>query len=210
MRRAIALGFLLHLAACAAVPGDQSGVSSIAAVRAGASASRVAVEGVVTVTPGTFDAGFALQDASGGIYVTDGGGVALASGDRARVEGRFTLASGQASLADAKVNRLGEGAAVVAHEIATGVAGPSSEGRLIVARGTMTGAVVDDQPWGWKFYLDDGSGALLIFVAAATGIDLKHLRAGDQLRITGFSGRYAEHTEFLPRTAADIAAAGPR
>jgi hypothetical protein len=66
--------------------------------------------------------------------------------------------------------------------------------------------VIDDPPWGWKVYLDDGSGPLLAFIATATRIDARALRAGQQLRIVGFSGRYERHTELLPRGPGDLTA----
>jgi hypothetical protein len=43
--------------------------------------------------------------------------------------------------------------------------------------------VIDDQPHGWKIYLDDGSGPLLVFIATATRINVKPLRAGQQLAL---------------------------
>jgi hypothetical protein len=86
--------------------------------------------------------------------------------------------------------------------------GPATEGRLIRVQGRIIGAVVDDLPWGWKIHLDDGSGRLLVFVATATRIDVKALRAGQRLRVTGFSGRYEQHTELLPRGPHDLADLG--
>jgi hypothetical protein len=75
---------------------------------------------------------------------------------------------------------------------------------LIAVRGRVI-EVVDDRPWGVKIYVDDGSGPLLVFVAAATGIDTSPCLPGVDVRVTGFSGRYATHTELLPRMTGDIA-----
>jgi hypothetical protein len=49
---------------------------------------------------------------------------------------------------------------------------------------------------------------LLVFIAAATRIDGTRYRAGQELRIVGFSGRFGDHTEVLPRGPSDIEA-GP-
>lgn len=204
-RGASLLCLILVLSACAAQPDNRAGVTPIATARMHAAGTRVIVEGIVTVKPGTLDAGFALQDASGGIYVSDGAGAVLAPGDRVRVEGPLATPNGQLAIDKATVVRIGEARVPTPLEVSTGKVGPATEGRLISVRGRVTGAIIDDQPFGWKLYVNDGSGALLIFVATATRIDLKNLGPGSLLRVTGFSGRYAEHTELLPRDAADIA-----
>jgi hypothetical protein len=69
-------------AGCAAPAGSPPAALPIAAARELATGSRVTVEGVVTVRAGTFDAGFALQDATGGIYVTRADGIAPEIGER--------------------------------------------------------------------------------------------------------------------------------
>jgi hypothetical protein len=50
----------------------------------------------------------------------------------------------------------------------------------------------------------------LVFVSAKTKIDVSGVRAGQSLRVVGFSGRYEQHTELLPRMPDDIAAASNR
>jgi len=59
----------ITIAGCAAADRDRRPASPIATARAQAIGSQVMVDGVVTVAPRTFDDGFAMQDASGGIYV---------------------------------------------------------------------------------------------------------------------------------------------
>ena len=191
-------------AGCAAPAGSPPAALPIAAARELATGSRVTVEGVVTVRAGTFDAGFALQDATGGIYVTRADGIAPEIGERLRVEGRAVAPHSQAGVEPAALVALGIANSPVPLESATGAVGPATEGRLVAVRGRVTGDVIDDQPWGWKLYLDDGSGPLLIFVATGTHIDARVLRAGQNLRIVGFSGRYEQHTELLQRGPRDI------
>ena len=191
-------------AGCAAPAGPPPAALPIAAARELATGSRVTVEGVVTVRAGTFDAGFALQDATGGIYVTDARGMTPEIGERLRVDGRAVAPHAQAGIEPAALVALGIANSPAPLETTTGAVGPATEGRLIAVRGRVTGDVIDDQPWGRKLYLDDGSGPLLIFVATGTHIDARGLRAGQDLRIVGFSGRYEQHTELLPRGPRDI------
>jgi len=191
-------------AGCAAPAGLPPAALPIAAARELAPGARVTIEGVVTVRAGTFDAGFALQDATGGIYVTHARGTAPELGERLRVEGRAVAPHAQAGIEPAALVALGIANSPAPLETTTGAVGPATEGRLIAVRGRVTGDVIDDQPWGWKLYLDDGSGPLLIFVATGTHIDARVLRAGQNLRIVGFSGRYEQHTELLPRGPRDI------
>ena len=60
----------------------------------------------------------------------------------------------------------------------TGSANDTTEGRLVVVEGVITQAVSSDLPYGYKFYVDDGSGEIQIFVSASTGIALNELTAG--------------------------------
>ncbi|WP_327064697.1 hypothetical protein [Kitasatospora sp. NBC_01302] len=54
--------------------------------------------------------------------------------------------------------------------------------------------------------VDDGSGAVLIFVNVQTGIDVSRLALGDAVRVTGFSSRFDDHYEIDPRWPHDIEA----
>ncbi len=88
----------------------------------------------------------------------------------------------------------------------TGDIGPANEGKLVAVHSKIISDIVDDRPWGWKIYLDDGSGKLLVFIAPATKIDVSNFHAGQTLNVIGFSGRYEQNIELLPRTPADITA----
>lgn len=193
------------LNACVAVNVEQRSQMPVAAARMQSVGTPVIVDGVVSVSSGALDEGFAVQDASGGIYVSRTPGTALTVGDRVRVRGKIMMPDNQQiAIEPDGVDALGGGSAPAPLAIKTGAVGPATEGRLISVQGKIVAGVEDDQPWGWKIYLDDGSGRLLVFVNTATRIDVKPLRAGQQLRITGFSGRYEKHTELLPRGAGDI------
>jgi uncharacterized protein YdeI (BOF family) len=204
----ILLVVVLLLAACVAVNVKDVLEMPIAASRLQTAGTLVAVEGVVTVASGALDDGFALQDASGGIYVSRTRGAAVKTGERVRVSGEIILPNKQITIEPKQIDILGSGSVPAPVDIKTGAVGPATEGRLIRVQGKIIGKVEDDQPYGWKIYLDDGSGRLLVFVATATRIDIKPLRAGQLLRVTGFSGRYEQHTEVLPRGAGDVVPVG--
>lgn len=166
------------------------------------------VDGVVTVAPRTFDDGFALQDASADIYVARALDQAIELGSRVRVWGTLAAPDKRIRVEPTALQITGQGSAPAPLKVATGDVGPATEGRLIAVRGRVAGAILDDRPRGSKLYVNDGSGPLLVFIAAATSIDGTRYRAGQELRIVGFSGRFGDHTEVLPRGPSDIRA-GP-
>lgn len=208
---AIALVIAFLLSACVTVNVERSSHMPMAAARLQTVGTAVSVEGVVTVASGALDEGYAVQDASGGIYVSRTLGAAVKAGDQVRVSGKIILPdSKQIAIEPARIEALGKSSVPAPLEIKTGAVGPATEGRLIRVQGKIVADVEDDQPYGWKIYLDDGSGRLLVFVTTATRIDVKGLRAGHLLRVTGFSGRYEQHTEILPRGAEDVVHVGIR
>jgi hypothetical protein len=179
--------------------------SDIAAARA-AGAGDVRVRGTVTVATGTFDEGFALQDASGGVYMIRSPGGPYAMGERVEVEGSVTRKDGGLVIAPRVARRGGSGAVPAATRVTTGRPGAAAEGRLIDITGRVVRGPENDLPWGWKLWLDDGSGEALVFVSAAARIDVSAIRAGQQLGVTGLGARYEQHFEILPRRPADLRA----
>lgn len=206
----LVLSLVAIVTACTGTDGPERAAQPIAVVRTVAQSAQATIEGVVTVAAGTFDDGFAVQDATGGIYVTRAIGTAVKIGDRVRIAGRVVAPNNQAGVEPAAVTRMDASSVPAPINVKTGAVGSVTEGRLIVVRGQLADGVMDDQPWGWKLYVDDGSGPLLIFVATRTNIDVRGLRAGQPLRVTGFSGRYEQHTELLPRGPRDITAPNER
>jgi hypothetical protein len=76
----------------------------------------------------------------------------------------------------------------------------------------MTRPVSDDRPYGYKIFLDDGSGETQVFVPVSTGIDplaLPSLQAGQHLIVVGFSGRFNDTYEVIPRFSEDLVIASP-
>jgi DNA/RNA endonuclease YhcR with UshA esterase domain len=205
MRNLTAATAIALLAACASTPEPSPGAISIRQVRRLPLASGASVEGVVTVASGTFDGGFAVQDGTGGIYVLPPADSArYPAGTRLRVAGTVSDPQNQLAIQPSRIRVMGTGAIPDAHPIGTGAVDEPNEGLLIRVRGRVMGEVVDDRPWGWKLMLDDGSGALLVFVDAQAGIDVSAIRPGQWLQVTGYSGQYEEHREILPRTQSDL------
>lgn len=163
------------------------------------------VAGVVTVASGTFDGGFAVQDATGGIYVTaPADSSRYAAGTLVSITGTTSNPQNQLAIDPGSIQVLGNAELPSPRLIRTGRVKEGSEGLLIQVRGRVTGEVLDDRPWGWKLMLDDGSGALLVFVDAQSGIDVSAIRPGQWLQVTGYSGQYEQHREILPRTPSDL------
>jgi hypothetical protein len=161
----------------------------------------------VTVPSGTMDAGFALQDASGGIYVSADSGAAFAAGARVRVSGRLADSHGMLALDSVAVTRRGADAGVRAEPAATGRVSEANEGRLVRVRGAARGPLQDDLPYGYKLWVDDGSGAIQLFLPAAGHFNAVEVRTGQQVAASGLSAQYDSTREVLLRTPADLAIA---
>jgi hypothetical protein len=61
-----------------------------------------------------------------------------------------------------------------------------------------------DLPYRYRVFVDDGFGQGQLFVYVSTGIDVRGLWPGQQVRGTGFRGQFADHYELNPRQPADI------
>lgn len=116
----------------------------------------------------------------------------------------WALAAGCGSTAAPSALQRGTTAAPAALEVATGLVGKSNLGRLVLVRGRIHGSVGDDRPYGWKLYVDDGSGQALVFIATNTGIDVSRFQEGQQVAVTGVCSQFADHYEIQPRTQGDL------
>jgi DNA/RNA endonuclease YhcR with UshA esterase domain len=185
---------------------------SIAEARALPLGTVVTVDGSVTVASGafsssTFDQGFAIQDHTGGIYVSTPDNLGFAPRQQVRVTG--TLADNVqpgllvlTNVTEAKAH--GSGPKVQPLPVATGAVGEATEGKLVRITGTITQPVFVDPPFGSIIFINDGSGEVHSFVSASTGIDVSGLSPGQTIEVTGFSSQFADHYEVDPRTQADI------
>jgi len=172
----------------------------------------VTIDGSVTVASGkfsssTFDEGFAIQDNTGGIYVSTSDNLGLAPRQQVRVTGTLAevVLPGLLVLANVtEVKPHGTGPKVQVLPVATGDVGEETEGTIVRITGTITQPIVNDLPFGFIVVVNDGSGEVNVFVCASTGINVSGLSPGQTIEVTGFSGQFADHFEVDPRTQADI------
>ena len=172
----------------------------------------VTIDGSVTVPSGafsssTFDQGFAIQDHTGGIYVSVANNPGLALRQQVRVTGTLadTVLPGLLVLVNVTdIKTHGSGPKVQALPVSTGDVGEATEGKLVTITGTIAQPIVNDLPFGFIIVLNDGSGDVNVFVCASTGIDVSGLSQGQTIEVTGFSGQFADHFEVDPRVQDDI------
>ena len=172
----------------------------------------VTIDGAVTVPSGafnssTFDQGFAIQDRTGGIYISvpDNNGFGLRQ--QVRVTGKLadTVLPGLLVLVDVtEIKQHGSGPKVQPLPVATGEVGEDTEGKLVRITGTITQPIINDLPFGFIVFINDGSGEVHSFVCASTGIDVSGLSPGQTIEVTGFSGQFASDFEVDPRIQDDI------
>lgn len=214
------LRILLVVLALAVAARADAQVISIAEARSLPAGTVVTVEGSVIVPSGdfaasTFDQGFAIQDETGGIYVSTSDNPNLNFHRRVRVTGvvgddGFGLTVLRpASLAD--VVTLPGASAVTPRTVATGDVSEATEGLLVEVTGTVT-RIVDDLPFGYQVFVDDGSGETQIFIPASTGINpfkIPFIEPGARITAVGFSAQFLTQYEVLPRHRGDIHPATP-
>jgi hypothetical protein len=185
---------------------------SIAEARSLPLGTIVTIDGSVTVPSGafsssTFDQGFAIQDRTGGIYVSTSDNLGFGLRQQVRVTGRLadTVLPGLLVLVDVTaVKAHGRGPKVRPLAVATGDVGEDTEGSLVTITGTITQPIINDLPFGFIIFVNDGSGEVHSFVCASTGIDVSGLSPGQTVEITGFSGQFANDFEVDPRVQSDI------
>jgi uncharacterized protein YdeI (BOF family) len=190
----------------------QTKIISIAAARSLTPGATMTIEGSVTVPSGAFkssfsDDGFALQDSSGGIYVSLHTNLGLRVGRRVRVTGKLVLSNGllRIEAAGARAVKVrGRGPQVQPLMVKTGQVDETTEGRLLKVTGTITRSVVADAPYGFRLFVDDGTGELQVYVSTSSKIDLNGLQPGQRVTVTGIGGHYKDHYELDPRFPADI------
>ncbi|HVR96823.1 MAG TPA: hypothetical protein VMW27_09425 [Thermoanaerobaculia bacterium] len=215
--RQLATALLVCGAAFVAAPAQGQHTISIAEARTLPLGTVVTVDGSVTTPSGAFessffDVGFGLQDKSAGIYVSLQTNLGVAPRRQARVTGMLQDSFGLLILvpsAPSDVKLHGTGRKVAAQWVTTGSVGESTEGLLVRVVGTITQAPASDGDFGSKFFVDDGSGELQIFVNTQTGIDLSGLALGQTVSVTGFSSQFDTHYEIDPRSPADISVPAP-
>jgi hypothetical protein len=156
-----------------------------------------------------FDQGFAVQDETAGIFVsfpdTD---IDVQPPRHVEVTGVLRDSAGLLVIAPASVGDVqvkGKDKPVQPTWVRTGSVGESTEGSLVRAVGVITQGPIDDLPFGHKFFINDGSGAITVYVNQATNVDVQPLAVGQLIEVTGFSGQFADHYEIDIRGPQDLA-----
>lgn len=172
----------------------------------------VTVEGAVTVPSGLFssggslDQGFAIQDRTGGIYVSVATNLGITLHQRVRVTGQLAESNGLLLLVPASpgdVEVLGPGRRVRPLRLPTGGVGAANQGLLVRVVGTITQPLLPDPPFGDQLIVDDGSGPIRIFVNTSTGINVGGFAPGQLVSVTGFSDEF-DTPEIDPRFQSDL------
>jgi hypothetical protein len=171
----------------------------------------VTIDGTVTTPSGDFassffDEGFAVQDLTGGIFVSLQTDIHVGLRAQARVTGALADSGGLLILvpvdtSDVKIH--GKGLNVEPILVPTGFIGELTEGRIVEVVGTIDQPVVNDLPFGYKIFVNDGSGEIRIFINLGTGIDVSGFAQGQRVSVTGFSGQFGDY-EIDPRFPSDI------
>jgi DNA/RNA endonuclease YhcR with UshA esterase domain len=181
----------------------------IAEARQQAQGTAVTVEGLVTVPSGDFrssseDNGFALQDQTGGIWVSLEKDLHLRLGQRVRVAGKLGQSQQKLQIdADPANVKALPGKDL---RVATGHVGAATLGFLITVEGTLTEPVQKDAQYGYKVFIDDGTGKAQVYINRTTNIDPRapYLKPGRTIRVTGFGNQYGTAYEVDPRSQSDV------
>lgn len=216
-RSILALSVALALAGLPApAPAQQQvtdrDITPLARARAAGAGANVIVDGVVSVPPGLFDGGFAIQDRTAGIWVLPlADPVLLRVGQRVRIRGTLDNPNNQLAIVPSTLQLFDFRGTPAPVELApeprsvrTGALDEGEEGWLVRIRGRVVTEPEHDAPWGWKVTMDDGSGAVMVFVDAETDVRPDRFRPGLLVEVTGFAGQYDDHYEIVPRTQADV------
>ena len=176
------------------------GARPIAEVRKLPVNSQATVRGLVTVPTGALTDGksFAVQDATGGIYVyrSKGIGQELAAGDEVCVTGKLTEYHSLLELlpaSPAQVMRLGAGKPPQPQVIEPGKIGEATEGRLVSVTGPVSR--LGDR----RFRVGDAA----IFLEKQAGISTAGLSEGCPVTVIGLSAAY-DSPQIWPRSQADV------
>ncbi len=197
----IALWLMLPAEPAADAQATCAGAIPVAEARIRPLDTEVTVQGVVSVATGVFTDGqsFALQDASGGIYVYAGRGIgqALAAGDTVCISGRLAEHHGLREIlpdSPARVIRLGTGATPPAPQVVQpGQVGEATEGRLV----QLTGPVSRLSERRFRV------GGALIYLTERLGLSITGLQNGCPATVSGLSADY-DGAQVWPRSQADI------
>lgn len=148
-----------------------------------------------------------MQDKTAGIYIGTQSNLNVAPRRKAQVSGTLVDSFGLLVLVPSNASDVvlgGVGPEIARQWFATGSIGEATEGRLVKVVGAITQAPINDLPFGYKFFVNDGTGEVQIFVNVETGINVNNLLLGQRISVTGFSSQFDTHYEIDPRSPKDI------
>lgn len=178
--------------------------------------AEVTIAGNVTVPSGAFasanlDQGFAIQDVTGGIYVTTPDSLALSLDETITVTGQLQDdGHGQRMLKLRAWHRSELPLLPMSPRLTSAQqAGQFLDGRLVTVRGEIVKPLKDDAPYGDRLWLKDDTGEIQIYIPKSTGIapwELTNLAIGQKVQVTGLSSQFDGNNEVMPRSRDDIVA----
>lgn len=184
------------------VAGTSTKTIALANIRSEEEGTIVTVEGVVSAPPGVLGKGVVYVAGSGvQVYFSDDEYPALAVGDRVKLTGKIGAIAGETRLKLAAASDIAvvkKDAVPLPHEVKTGKVGEAVEGFLVVIVGKVT------ETSGDTFYVDDGSGAVKVFIKESTGIEKPKMKKGDTVTIIGVVSQTSSGYRILPRFQDDV------
>lgn len=167
------------------------------------------LRGNVTVPPGIYRTNaFVIQDDTGGMYIYTGSKSLppMVLGDVVQVYGTLKDYNGLLEMDPTNsITWIDSGPVPAPAPTATGSVN-STQGKLIQISGTATWSTIPPAPGAgdWSgISINDGSGAVTVFVDKDTLIDMRGFTSPMPMQMTGFSGNYLG-VQVMPRYQSDI------
>jgi uncharacterized repeat protein (TIGR01451 family) len=191
---------------------DPYAITPIGTARAAGQGWYGTLQGNVTVPLGIFSStyqSFVIQDDTGGIYIYAPYGKSLPPmvlGDVIQVYGKIKNYSGMLEI-DPLYTATWIDSGTVPAPLATATSAVNgTQGKLIQITGTASWSEDPPDPGDddWSFSLNDGSGAVTVFVDKDTNIDMLSYTSPMSMTVIGFSSTYYSTPEVLPRYQSDI------
>jgi len=184
----------------------------IANARKLALGTEVIIEGTVTVASGTFrssfsDYGFQVQDKTSGMYITIKTDPHLTVGQMVRLTGKLTETALKFQIVETdekSVQVISVKSPPKPIALGTGQLTQGAIGKLIKISGTVSKAVDDIAPYGFRFSIDDGTGEIIAYVSTSTGISPKDMTLGRRVELIGVAGEFNHRYQIYPRSSADV------
>lgn len=178
--------------------------------------AEVLITGRVTVPDGLFesanlDKGFAIQDSTGGIYISTTHSLNLDLDEPIEVDGVLRNdGHGQRIVKLKAWHHRDRSSSVIAPTSASlREAGRRLDGVLVTVQGRIIRPLQEDAPYGDRLWIEDHTGQIQIYIPKSTHIrpqQLPFLEPGRTIRVTGFSSQYDDNDEVIPRLVEDIEA----